>query len=371
MLVLLSSLLWAVQLKHSSLTNREKFSVLFTMTVKTEYVITYANKIQHEKTEYKQTKHLILNIFSVAYSTKFGLDWIFSNLVNKNHKHIPLRHHPVHQTSHDSWIHLLHNMQLIQPSSDFKLENNPLQEIHPALTQSSPGDWRGSLCSYIFLIPSHYLLSTFSSFATPHSQCTLLSTFSSVLWSSGQSSWPQNGDTSILCFLWGTNWVYIRYIEESRPPLWSSGQSSWLQIQRFGFDSWRYQIFWEEVGLERGPLSLVSTTEELLGSKRTGSGLESREYGSRDPSRWAHGTLYTQKLALTSPIRGGRSVGIVRSRTQVTEFSEFNESDQFTLIRWTGEYSHFCALPVTFSCLRPSFIRGYCLILIWWRPKCY
>jgi hypothetical protein len=46
------------------------------------------------------------------------------------------------------------------------------------------------------------------------------------LWSSGQSSWLQNGD--VLCFLWGTNWIDICYVEESRPPLWSSGQSSWL-----------------------------------------------------------------------------------------------------------------------------------------------
>jgi hypothetical protein len=37
------------------------------------------------------------------------------------------------------------------------------------------------------------------------------------------------------------------------------------------------------LGLERGPFSLVSTIEELLES--SGSGLESREYGSRDPSR--------------------------------------------------------------------------------------
>jgi hypothetical protein len=28
-------------------------------------------------------------------------------------------------------------------------------------------------------------------------------------------------------------------------------------------DSLRYQIFWEVLGLERGPLSLVSTTEKL------------------------------------------------------------------------------------------------------------
>jgi hypothetical protein len=47
------------------------------------------------------------------------------------------------------------------------------------------------------------------------------------LWSSGQSSWLQNGD--VLCFLWGTNWIYIWYVEESRPALWSSGQRSWLQ----------------------------------------------------------------------------------------------------------------------------------------------
>jgi hypothetical protein len=67
------------------------------------------------------------------------------------------------------------------------------------------------------------------------------------------------------------------------------------------------------VGLERDPLSLVSTTEELLGRNSSGSGLESREYGRREPSRLPRGTLYPQKLALTSPRSGGRSIGIVRS----------------------------------------------------------
>jgi hypothetical protein len=38
------------------------------------------------------------------------------------------------------------------------------------------------------------------------------------------------------------------------------------------------------MGLERGPLSLVSTIEELLGKKTSGSSLENREYGRRDPS---------------------------------------------------------------------------------------
>jgi hypothetical protein len=82
----------------------------------------------------------------------------------------------------------------------------------------------------------------------------------------------------------------------------------------------RYQIFWEVVGLERGPLSLVSTIEELLGRNSSGSGLENREYGRGDPLHWPRDTLYPQKLALTSPTYGGRSVGIVRSRTKATEF---------------------------------------------------
>jgi hypothetical protein len=50
-----------------------------------------------------------------------------------------------------------------------------------------------------------------------------------------------------------------------RPTLWSSSQSSWLQIRRPGFDSRHYQE--TKAGLERGALSLVSTTEELLDRK--------------------------------------------------------------------------------------------------------
>jgi hypothetical protein len=55
-------------------------------------------------------------------------------------------------------------------------------------------------------------------------------------------------------------------VESTRQPLWSSGQSSWLQIRRPGFDS-RYYQNKKVVGLERGSLSLVSTTEELLDRK--------------------------------------------------------------------------------------------------------
>jgi hypothetical protein len=60
---------------------------------------------------------------------------------------------------------------------------------------------------------------------------------------------------------------------------------SWQQIQSSGFDSGRYQIFLEVVGLELGPLRLVGAIEELLGRKSSGSGLENREYSRKDPSR--------------------------------------------------------------------------------------
>jgi hypothetical protein len=54
------------------------------------------------------------------------------------------------------------------------------------------------------------------------------------------------------------------------------------------------------VGLERGPLSLVSTTEGI------------RRVGYATP-------LYLQELALTSPTGGDHLVGIVRSQTQAME----------------------------------------------------
>jgi hypothetical protein len=64
---------------------------------------------------------------------------------------------------------------------------------------------------------------------------------------------------------------------------------------RSGFDSCRYKIFWEVVGLERGPLSLVSTTEELLKWKSSGSGLEDRDYGRRVSAALTTRNLYIRK----------------------------------------------------------------------------
>ena len=49
--------------------------------------------------------------------------------------------------------------------------------------------------------------------------------------------------------------------------------------------------------------------------------------------------LYPQKLALTSPTDGGRSVGIVRVRTKATEFS-FSLEDSYK------ETQHCVILPI-------------------------
>jgi hypothetical protein len=89
------------------------------------------------------------------------------------------------------------------------------------------------------------------------------------------------------------------------------------------------------VGLERRPISLLSTTEELLGRKSSGSGLKNREYERGDLLRSPRDTLYLQKLALTSLTSGGRSVGIVNSRTKERIFSviifiDNNRPKQFT-----------------------------------------
>jgi hypothetical protein len=138
----------------------------------------------------------------------------------------------------------------------------------------------------------------------------------SPLWSSGQSSWLQ---------IRRSGFYSLRYqigvhsaSEYNLPSLWSGGQSSWLQIQRSRFDFWRYHISWQVVGLERGPLSLMSTTEELLGSKSSGSGLRNWKYDRRDLLSWPCDTLYQQKFAQTSPISGGHSVGTVCSQTKAT-----------------------------------------------------
>ena len=59
-----------------------------------------------------------------------------------------------------------------------------------------------------------------------------------------------------------------------------------------------------------------------MNKKVAAAGLENRRLTDVGTRCADHVTpLYPQKLELTSPTGGGRSVGIVRSRTKATEFS--------------------------------------------------
>jgi hypothetical protein len=144
------------------------------------------------------------------------------------------------------------------------------------------------------------------------------------------------------------SWLISWSVNQTSPsPLWSSGQGLWLQIQRSWFDFWCYKIFWEVVVLEWGPLSFVSTTEELLERRSSGSGLENREYGHTDPSLWPRDTLYPQTLALTLPTSGSRSVGIIRSRTKALSF--FYLTSQMvmqSLTQWLAGGRDNCVQPI-------------------------
>jgi hypothetical protein len=123
------------------------------------------------------------------------------------------------------------------------------------------------------------------------------------------------------CLLWAMN---LGVLVHSIWPqlLWSSGQRSWLQIQR----SWVWfpllPDFLRNSGSGTGS---TQPREYNWGAtwkrNNSGSGLENREYGHGNMLRWSRDTLYEQKLALTSPTSGGRSVSIVHSRAKTTEFS--------------------------------------------------
>ena len=98
--------------------------------------------------------------------------------------------------------------------------------------------------------------------------------------------------------------------------------------------------------------------------KSSGSGLENRD-STAVGNRYAdHVTpLYPHKLALTSPTGGGRSVGMVRSRTEATEFSFFSiiRSGNSSISRTCNntEISHPLSQFHSQSCYVSSIVADY------------
>jgi hypothetical protein len=110
-----------------------------------------------------------------------------------------------------------------------------------------------------------------------------------------------------------------------------------------GFESRRHQIFWEIVGLERGPLSLMRITEGLL-ERITAAPVWKTEINSRgDSLRWPRDTFYPLKLALSSPTSGGRSVDIVRCQTEAPELKKSKDGTQ---TRWLTIFMHLVRIIV-------------------------
>jgi hypothetical protein len=77
------------------------------------------------------------------------------------------------------------------------------------------------------------------------------------------------------------------------------------------------------VGLEQGPLRIVSTIEELLKRKNNGSGLENRDYGHKALPCWPRDTPLSLKAG-TNFTDKWRSLADLNHGIIITQNKEFD-----------------------------------------------
>jgi hypothetical protein len=125
--------------------------------------------------------------------------------------------------------------------------------------------------------------------------------------------------------LYSCSWILLHIVCThcvARVPGYRSGDA--------GVDSRPYQMFWEVVGLERGPLIIVKITEELLEWKSSGSGSRKSRLTAVGIRCADHTTPSSQKLAVTSPKSGGRLVDKfacgLKSRSSVLKYYRFTKA---------------------------------------------